>query len=69
MKFRKIAEWEDHNTVPGGDAGFLLEAVEVPQDRPRYVLVSWSVLTDEEFDALEHGDVADLKDPSELTDR
>ena len=29
MKFRKIAEWEEHDTVPGGDIGFLLEAVDV----------------------------------------
>ena len=68
MKFRKIAEWEDHDTVPGGNIGFLLEAVEVPQDRPRYALVSWSVLTDEEFDALARGEVIDLKNPSVLTD-
>ena len=69
MKFRKIAEWEDHDSEPGGDEVFLLEAVEVPQDRPRYALISWSVLTDEEFDALERGEVIDLKDPSELIDR
>jgi len=69
MKFRKINEWEDHDNEPGGDAGFLLEAVDVPQDRPRYTLVSWSVLSDEEFDALERGEVIDLKAPSELTGR
>ena len=68
MKFRKIAEWEDHDSEPGGDEVFLLEAVDVPQDRPRYALVSWSVLTDQEFDALERGEVIDLKYPAELTD-
>ncbi len=67
MKFRKIAEWEDHDKEPGGDAGFLLKAVDVPQDRPCYVLVSWSVLSDEEFDALDRGEVIDLKNPDALT--
>ena len=69
MKFRKINEWEDHDSEPGGDAGFLLEAVDVPQDRPYHVLVSWSELTDEEFDALERGEEIDLKAPSEPTGR
>ncbi len=61
VKVRKLAEWEDHDQEPGGDIGFLLEAVNVPQDHPRYVRVSWSVLTDQEFDALERGEVVDLK--------
>jgi hypothetical protein len=67
MRFRKIAEWEDHDTEPGGDIGFLLETVDVSEKHPGYARVSWSALTDEEFDALERGEVADLKDPSELT--
>lgn len=69
MRYRKIAEWEDHDTVPGGDIGFLLEAVDGLHEHPRYVRMSWSMLTDEEFDALERGEVADLKEPDELTDR
>jgi len=69
MKFRKITEWEDHDTEPGGDAGFLLEAVDVPQNPPPYTCVSWSALTDEQFDALMNGEVVDLDDPSEPTDR
>lgn len=69
MKFRKIAEWEDHDTVPGGDIGFLLEAVDVSEEHPAYARVSWSVLSDKEFDALERGEVIDLKNSAELTDR
>lgn len=69
MRYRKIAEWEDHDTVPGGDIGFLLEAVDVLPEHLRYVRISWTVLTDAEFDALERGEVAELKDPCELTDR
>ena len=60
MKFRKIAEWEDHDTVPGGDIGFLLEAVEVLPEHLRYVRVSWSALSDAEFDALARSEVAEL---------
>ena len=56
MKYRKIAEWEDHDTEPGEDAGFLLAAVDVLLDYPRYARVSWSELTDEEFDALDRGE-------------
>jgi len=63
MKFRKIAEWEDHDTVPGGDIGFLLEAVDVLPDHLGYVRISWSALSDAEFDALARGEVAELKDP------
>ncbi|MBI3796360.1 MAG: hypothetical protein HY268_05225 [Deltaproteobacteria bacterium] len=68
MKFRKIAEWEEHDTVPGGDIGFLLEAVEVLPEHLRYVRISWSVLSDAEFDALERSEVVDLTDPSVLID-
>ena len=60
MKYRKIAEWEDHETEPGGDAGFLLAAVDAIPDYPRYARVSWSELTDEEFDALERGEGIEL---------
>ena len=68
LKFRKVDEWEDHRREPGGDEVFLLEAVEVPPDRPRYRRVSWAELTDEEFDALERGETISLKDPGELTE-
>jgi rubrerythrin len=68
VKFRKVDEWEDHRREPGGDEVFLLEAVEVPPDRPRYRRVSWAELTDEEFDALERGETINLKDPGELTE-
>jgi len=44
----------------------LLEAVDVPLGHLRYTRVSWSELTDEEFDALECGEVIDLKYPDEL---
>ena len=60
MKYRKIAEWEDHETEPGGDAGFLLAAVGVTLDDPCYARVSWSELTDEEFDALDRGEGIEL---------
>jgi rubrerythrin len=63
VKFRKVDEWEDHRREPGGDEVFLLEAVEVPPDRPRYRRMSWAELTDEEFDALERGETINLKDP------
>jgi hypothetical protein len=53
---RKIAEWEDHDTEPGGDAGFLLAAIDVTLGYPCYARVSWSELTDEEFDALDRGE-------------
>jgi hypothetical protein len=69
MKFRKLDEWEDHNREPGGDEVMLLEAVEVPQDQARYTRISWSELTNEEFDALEKGEVVDLNYSGELTDR
>jgi hypothetical protein len=46
-----------------------LEAVDVLPEHLRYVRVSWSVLTDAEFDALERGEVADLTDPSACIDR
>lgn len=62
MKFRKIAEWEDHGTVPGGNIGFLLEAVDVSEEHPVYARVSWSDLTSEEFNALADGAVIDLTD-------
>jgi len=60
MRYRKIAEWEDHDTEPGGDTGFLLEAVDVTLSYPRSARVSWSDLTDEEFAALDRGEVIDL---------
>lgn len=60
MKFRKLDEWEDHSTVPGGDEVMLLEAVDVSADRPYYTRVSWSELTSEEFSTLEDGDVVEL---------
>jgi len=60
MKFRKLNEWEDHSTVPGGDEMMLLEAVDVSTDRPQYARVSWSELTNEEFSTLEDGDVVEL---------
>jgi len=69
MKFRKIAEWEYHGREPGGEEVFLLEAIDVPPDHPRYTCVSWSELTDEEFAALERGEAIELKDPGELTNR
>ena len=69
MKFRKLDEWEDHDIEPGGDEVMLLEAVDVPPDHARYRRVSFSELTDEEFEALENGEVVDLKYSGELTDR
>jgi len=57
MKFRKLAEWEDHSHEPGGDEIMLLEAVDVPMEQPRYLRVSWSELTAVEFNALERGEV------------
>jgi hypothetical protein len=60
MRYRKIAEWEDHETEPGGDAGFLLAAVDVMLDYPLCARVSWSELTDEEFDALDRGEEIEL---------
>lgn len=69
MKFRKIDEWEDHNIEPGGDEVMRLEAVDVPQDHLRYTRVSWSELTDQEFDALESGEAVDVKYLGEFTDR
>ena len=62
MKFKKIAEWEDHDTQPGGDIGFLLEAIDSSLGRRCYARISWSVLTDEEFAALYHGEIVDLTD-------
>ena len=69
MKFKKVSEWEDHKREPGGDEVMLLEAVEVPQDQARYTRISWSELTAEEFNALENGEVVDLRYAGELTDR
>ena len=66
MKFKKVDEWEDHNREPGGDEVMLLEAVEVPQDQARYTRISWSELTDEEFNVLENGAVVDLDYAGEL---
>ena len=60
MKYRKIAEWEDHETEPGGDAGFLLAAVDMLRDDPRSVRISWSELTAEEFAALDRGEGIEL---------
>jgi hypothetical protein len=69
MKFRKIDEWEDHNIEPGGDEVMLLEAVDAPPGHLCYTRLSWSSLTDEEFDALERGEVIDLKYPAMPADR
>lgn len=66
MKVRKLAEWEDHDQEPGGDVGFLLEAVEYAQGHPRYMWVSWSVLTDEEFYAFDRGEEVNLEDLSRV---
>jgi uncharacterized protein YuzB (UPF0349 family) len=69
MKFRKIDEWEDHNVEPGGDEVMLLEAVDAPPNHLCYTCVSFSELSDEEFNALEDGKVVDLKSPDKPTDR
>lgn len=69
MKCRKIAEWEDHDREPGGDSGFLLEAVDVSEEHPAYARVSWSDLTNEEFDALMDGAGIDLTDSYTPPDR
>jgi hypothetical protein len=68
VKFKKIAEWEDHDTQPGGDVGFLLEAIDGSLGRHCYARISWSVLTDEEFAALYHGEIVNLADPGEHID-
>ena len=47
----------------------LLEVGDVPQDHLRYTRVSWSELTDQEFDALENGEAVDVKYLGEFTDR
>jgi hypothetical protein len=60
MQFRKIDEWEDHNTVPGGDEVMLLEVVDAP-DHVLCMRVSFADLTNEEFNALEDGEVVDLQ--------
>ena len=69
MKFKKVTEWEDHTREPGGDEVMLLEAVEVPPEQARYARLSWSELTNEEFNALENGEVVDLTYAGALTDR
>ncbi len=69
IKFRKIAAWEDRNIKPTGDKVVLLEAVDAPPDHLCYTRLSWSVLTDEEFDALERGEVSALKYLDERVDR
>ena len=43
MKFREVAEWEDHRIEPGGDEVCLLEAVDVPTDSPRYTRIPWAL--------------------------
>ncbi len=67
MKFREVAEWEDHRIEPGGDEVCLLEAVDVPTDSPRYTRIPWAEFSDGEFDALEQGKTIELKQPVELT--
>jgi len=62
MKFRKLEEWENHSVVPGGDGAMLLEAVDAFADRPQYLHMSWSELTNEEFSILEDGGVIELGD-------
>lgn len=60
MQVRKLDEWEDHSTVPGGDEVMLLEAVDAP-DHVVCLRVSFADLTDEEFNALEDGEVIKLR--------
>ncbi|MEW6296739.1 MAG: hypothetical protein AB1671_03235 [Thermodesulfobacteriota bacterium] len=60
MQVRKLDEWEDHSTVPGGDEVMLLEAVDAP-DHVVCLRVSFADLTDEEFNALEDGEVIELR--------
>jgi len=68
MKFRKIAEWEDHDTVPGGDIGFLLEAADGSAEHATYARVSWADLTTEEFAALVDGAAIELTDHPSVPD-
>jgi len=60
MKFKKLDEWEDHSTVPGGDEVMLLEAVEAPLAHVLYTWVSFADLTTEEFNALEEGEAVEF---------
>ena len=69
MRFKKIAEWEAHDSEPGGDVGFLVEAIDITHGPPRYLRISWSVLTDDEFHAFERGEEVDLRPPTEFPDR
>jgi hypothetical protein len=63
MKLKKIAAWEDHNRVPGGDEVMLLEAIEIPTHQPRYLRLSWSELTPAEFAALDRGEIIERNSP------
>jgi L-alanine-DL-glutamate epimerase-like enolase superfamily enzyme len=69
MKLKKISAWEDHTRVPGGDEVMLLEAPDIPADRPRYLRLSWSELTPAEFTALDRGDLIERDVPHALCTR
>jgi hypothetical protein len=42
MKFRKLAEWEDHSHEPDGDEIMVLEAVDIPMDQPHQA--NWQIV-------------------------
>jgi hypothetical protein len=60
MHIRKIGDWREENVVPGQDAGYYIEAVEIPHDQSRYAKISFREIEDTDLRRLSRGETIDF---------